>query len=274
MKLTLTFFSTGESVLRCVNVLNSPLLDPLQYKTTDDRWKATQASPYAALIAVIPPNTFPQQDNAITMVQMDSCVQVVPKGKVLVTFEMRGSSFDVLKTCVDYFLPPPQQKVEEPTAKQEELAADAKPAEGADIMPKPQQIAYQVMYKYFDRTRTSDVEADKMFKADNVYVSDDIDCLSDMEKTVTQAQEIFNKICPGAEFLPRLPNPEDQEEVKNEVFDVAAKLLGVDKEMEQQQEQQKEEPDNKSEEAEVQVQHSEQKEQAVPAADQKAEQVE
>jgi len=258
-----SFNHKGESVLRCINILNTPMLDPVLYKQQTATSAANKVQ-YGAFIAVVPPKTFgANQTHAITIVQMDNSASVVPRGKHLVTFEMRGNDFEVLKQCVNFFLKP-----EEPTPtpaevpvpvpaaattnstpaevsadeKQDTVASEAS-AETPAVVQQQQvkveepvkKLVYQLYYKYYNRTSVADTEADKLFRAGNVHVADDIDCLADMEKTVAQARTIFDTISPNSEFLPRLPNPEEQEDAKNQVFDVAAKLLGVDKEMEQQQ---------------------------------------
>ncbi|CAH2244535.1 jg8450 [Pararge aegeria aegeria] len=44
---------------------------------------------------------------------------------------------------------------------------------------------------------------------DSVHVCAGPDSGLDFDRAVHQAEEIFKKICPGQEFLPRAPNPEE-----------------------------------------------------------------
>jgi len=63
-----------------------------------------------------------------------------------------------------------------------------------------------VLY-YRHRTRTT-----KSSHPDNIIVVHDPDPTIDFESATVQARELFEKMCPGEDFLPPGPDPEEVED--------------------------------------------------------------
>ncbi|KFM68724.1 Rab proteins geranylgeranyltransferase component A 2, partial [Stegodyphus mimosarum] len=61
---------------------------------------------------------------------------------------------------------------------------------------------------YYNQKDTSTIDLNCCVP-ESIFLTSSPDVELDYEHSVKEAHEIFNKICPGEEFLPRAPDPED-----------------------------------------------------------------
>ena len=78
-------------------------------------------------------------------------------------------------------------------------------ADATDQPPKPK-VLYSI---YFNYNGTQSPAADKFQLADNVHLISSPDLEPSYQQILTEAQNVFNRICPGESFLPPPPDPED-----------------------------------------------------------------
>jgi RAB protein geranylgeranyltransferase component A len=232
----------NDMLVRCVTVTDFPVIDET-----------------GAIIGVIPPNTISdKQTTAITILQLDYRSATSPKGKYIITFQMRsragehGYGRDTLKAAVDQFIEQAttkrkQQIVEtqqqvpvqtEQTSNTTTELSSEQQAEAVSEQPTQQQqqqqsqrepeVYYQLYYKQYLRKTTDN----KLSQYDNVIMCSDVDVSVSLEETITEAQSIFTNLAgPDVEFIERLPNPE--EDLSSHIVDEDSRLLGIDEQLRQ-----------------------------------------
>jgi RAB protein geranylgeranyltransferase component A len=235
-----------DIVIRCVALTDFPIFDE-----------------EGAYIAIVPPNIVSEkQSTSITIFQLDYRNAVAPQGKFIISFQMRSKEGEhehaesVLRAGVQKFL---QNKLDSIHAQlQDKIAEERKVRENnsykqeernanhealieqqdqketsVEVAPEKEiylpKILYQLYYKQYVRP----VEQNQMHTFSNVFVCKDADIYLDMEDTVTEARNIFYKICDeNTDFFEKLPDPEDG---LSQILDEDAKMLGVDKHLVQQE---------------------------------------
>ncbi|XP_070554457.1 rab proteins geranylgeranyltransferase component A 2-like [Ptychodera flava] len=145
--------------------------------------------------------TIPPVDgrNPITLIELNHCAYACPKGMYVVHMTCRGTETttakDDLQYAVNLLFHPSEEKCE---------GAEAATPTGEVEKPKV------LWCTYFNQTDTS-LCVDEAFTGlpENVLVTSGPGSSIGFEHAVVQAKNLFEKICPGEEFLPAAPNPED-----------------------------------------------------------------
>ncbi|XP_077983640.1 rab proteins geranylgeranyltransferase component A 2-like isoform X2 [Glandiceps talaboti] len=145
-------------------------------------------------LLTIPPT--PGQD-PVKVIELNHAAYACPKGMYVVHMTCKGSKTakEDLKYAVDLLFEPAE----------EESPSDAEQSGGTET-EKPKVL----WCMYFTQSDTSEC-VDEAFTdlPENVLVTSGPGPSIGFEHAVVQAKKLFEKICPGEEFLPAAPNPED-----------------------------------------------------------------
>lgn len=129
------------------------------------------------IVSVIPPQVF-GNPSSIIIIQLDESASVVPAGKYLWQIWTEGTEKGPesdLKAAADHLI----------------SAASAT-------------VFYSAYWSHVERTLRTDIATPS-----NLIVVDSVDCGIGADCYFEQAERIFQQLCPGEEFIPMVPNPED-----------------------------------------------------------------
>ncbi|XP_059051334.1 rab proteins geranylgeranyltransferase component A 2 [Achroia grisella] len=129
-----------------------------------------------------------EKDNAVTVLEVGAATGSCPKGLFVV-----------------YFITNKVTDAESDLRPYAEKIFDMSGGDQTSISDKPKCL-WSLFYNAADGGGVSSAAASD---AGGVYVCAGPDAGLDFDRAVLQAEEIFKKICPGEEFLPRAPDPEE-----------------------------------------------------------------
>ncbi|KAL9653504.1 hypothetical protein ABK040_002137 [Willaertia magna] len=224
-----------DKIIRSIVICEQPIFNANDYKKVEENTNVG-----ATILAVIPPNQYEYQPCAIYISQLDHLSCVAPRGKYLITFQMRiphnvvGDMIDyeeqvikMLEDCIQQYIPKEYSVIN----KQEEEEETNK-----------KNIIYKCIYKQYIRDNRS-----HPFYKENEEIKERIhvcsDAMSDFmqvdQMLLKEAKTIFDKIVGNEDksteekvpFLPKIPDPMKSENEEEELFDETTKLLGIDKKL-------------------------------------------
>lgn len=137
------------------------------------------------ILVVIPPNAL-KNTYSVRILQFSSEMFVCPKGKYLVHLTTQGSKTarEDLETIIFSLF-------------------NVSNTENFNMNDGRPAVFYRAYFNYWQRfpKETNQIS--------NLYICQDPNTDLDCEVNLKEARDIFSKICPGEEFLPKAPNPED-----------------------------------------------------------------
>lgn len=172
-----------ERISRCVLIVDKPM------KTREGTKDIT--------MSIIPPHTF-GHSHSVYVLQLDESASVVPSGKNLLQIWTHGSGNGAqhdLQPIVDSLAQVPANV---PTTSSSE-SIDEKTA--GSSMPN---ILYCAFWSHVERKVRDDIDIPL-----NLTLVDEVNAEVGADSFFERAQQLFEKICPGEEFIPVVPNPDD-----------------------------------------------------------------
>jgi len=169
---------TDTCLSRCVLITDGPM--------------KTKEGTREIIFSVIPPNTY-HNTFAVYILQLDESASVVPSGKYLLHIWTQGSANGVevdLKPIVEALSRSP-------------VASDHCDTTAAAVDGRPS-IVYSAYWNHFERRLRIDIPMPK-----NLTIIDQVNFEVGADSFFEQAQLVFSQLCPGEEFIPNVPNPED-----------------------------------------------------------------
>lgn len=247
-----------SSIVRCLSVTTTPILDPYHYKNHSN--PRQMYHPHnGILMMIVPPFSFGEdQTHSISIIQLDSTSNVCPANTYLISFQSKCINYDILKKCVDYFLNtkssdlvdsdqiensnPNNETVEnfdsnkpnETTISNElemQLKEEAQSNQNEPTQPNQNQEAQSKQEetskskKLLYQVYYSLLESVESQKLSHLHPTNPYFDTIHLEESVLEAKQIFETIHPGKPFLKDIPNPDET------IYDENAKLLGVDQEI-------------------------------------------
>lgn len=126
---------------------------------------------------VIPPDTF-NNKHSIYLLQFDHLSCVTPKNKYLIHLWTKGVNSESVNPLEDVV---------------------------SKLFENEERKSALLVKYFFDKV----IQVPKKDIPSNIYMTQDVDSDLSLDRLMEEAKSLFEKICPGEEFIPEVPNPED-----------------------------------------------------------------
>jgi RAB protein geranylgeranyltransferase component A len=180
---------SDKSLSRCVLITNKPM--------------KTKENTKEIILSVIPPMTF-NNPTSVYILQLDESASVVPSEKYLLQIWTQGTGLGAkydLQPTIDAIASLPPRSTESPSSSNTDSENSAPSQQTESDKPE---IMYCAIWSQIERHLRTDIEMPS-----NLTIVNEVNSEVGADCYFIQAQQIFERICPGEEFIPVVPNPED-----------------------------------------------------------------